>query len=303
MKYNKLGRTGLDCSKIGFGTWQIGGGRWKGITDSKALKLLNTAKDFGINIFDIALVYGQYRGENHDLNSRSLEFISKAFKGKARSEIIINLKVGQVDEYSHRSNYSPKNIVTQVDKALKKLGTDYIDICLIHAPSLKEIEDEIALTILKTLQACGKIRFLGYSIEAEPNHAELILNQKIDILMLQYNLIDRECANIFPIAERKGIGILTGGPFKRGYLTGKFDSIKDLPLKDNYWQWNINYSKDKVAQILEKAKGLKEKYGNEINLRKEALNFVAENKAVGSIVVGFREENEIVENINLLNLE
>jgi len=157
MRYNKLGRTGLDCSKIGFGTWQIGGGRWKGMSDSDSIKLLQTAKSLGVNIFDIAMVYGQYNGLNNELLSKSLDLVSKAFKGRNRSEVIINLKVGQVDEYSHRSNYSPENIVRQVEFALKKLATDFIDICLIHAPSLKEIKDEKAITILRTLQACGKI--------------------------------------------------------------------------------------------------------------------------------------------------
>ncbi len=303
MEYNKLGRTGLDCSKIGFGTWQIGGGRWKSITDSNAVRLLQSAKSNGINIFDVALVYGQYCSSGHELHSKSLELLSKAFKGKARSEVIVNLKVGQVDEYSHRSNYSPKNIVLQVEKALKKLDTDYIDICLIHAPSIKEIENEIAITILKTLQASGKIKFIGYSIEAEPNHAKEIIKQNIDVIMLQFNLFDTECIDIFPIAEKNGIGILSGGPFKRGYLTGKFNSINDLPIEDNYWKWNINYSPEKVISILDRVKDLKKKFGGELNLRKEVLNFVHKKNPNGSIIVGFREHHEVSENINLLNLK
>ena len=57
MLYNKLGRTGLDCSILGFGTWQIGGGRWKSLSESNSVELLRFAKERGINIFDVAAVF------------------------------------------------------------------------------------------------------------------------------------------------------------------------------------------------------------------------------------------------------
>jgi len=120
--------------------------------------------------------------------------------------------------------------------------------------------------------------------------------------MLQYNLIDIDCQSVFFDAEKSGIGVLTGGPFKRGYLTGRFNTIKDFPIEDNYWEWNLRYNPQKVKSILAKVNLLKEKYGSEENLKRQALKFIDAKNRSGSIIVGFRKDKEIVENQNYLNL-
>lgn len=296
MIYNKLGRTGLDCSKLGFGTWQIGGGRWKGLNDSDSIELLRKANEIGVNIFDAAVVYGQYRGAFNEKRSRSLELLGKAFPKNKRNDIIICVKIGQIEEYSHRAIYRPENLVKQVKEALLQLDTDYIDICLIHAPSLSEVKDQRAISVLQTLQAIGIVKFIGYSFEDEPDHVRIALNHEIDVIMLQYNLIDDSCDEIFDLALTKGIGILVGGPLKRGYLSGEFEKIDDLPLDDDYWNWNLRYSKSKVENTLKKVVDLKRKYGSAKSLRKEAFRYIIKHKAVSSVIVGHRKENEVEEN-------
>src|SRR5262245_37355841 len=130
MKYAELGRTGLDCSRLGFGTWQIGGGRWKGLETKESIALLNHAVDSGINTFDAAVIYGQYRGEFDERRSHSLELLGEAFGRTRRDEVIVCLKLGQLDEYSHRAVYYPRNMVDELHRALKELKTDYVDVCL-----------------------------------------------------------------------------------------------------------------------------------------------------------------------------
>jgi len=296
MIYNKLGRTGLDCSKLGFGTWQIGGGRWKGLNDEDSIKLLRKAKELGINIFDAAVVYGQYRGESNEKKSRSLDLLGKAFEGESRKNVIFCLKIGQVDEYSHRAVYEPNNLVAQVQSALLQLNTDYIDICLIHAPTISEVKEQKAISVLQTLQALGIVKFVGYSFEDELEHSKLALEQKIDVLMLQYNLIDDSCLEAFEIAESRGVGVLVGGPLKRGYLSGEFDKVEDLPKDDDYWQWNVRYSRKKVEDILESCFELKNKIGDSKLFRKHAFNHILKNSGVNSMIVGHRNETEIIEN-------
>jgi aryl-alcohol dehydrogenase-like predicted oxidoreductase len=296
MVYNKLGRTGLDCSKLGFGTWQIGGGRWKGMSDDESISLLRKAKQFGINIFDAAVVYGQYRGEYNEKRSHSLELLGKAFPKEKRNEIIICLKIGQIDEYSHRAFYKPDRLVKQIRQALIQLDTDYRDICLIHAPSLSEVISQQALRVIQTLRALGLVKFIGYSFEDEPENAKIAIDQDIDVLMLQYNLIDTSCSEIFNLAERKGVGVLVGGPLKRGYLNGEFEKISDFPTEDDYWNWNLRYSRKKVEQTLQKVNDLKAKYGDAKHLREKAFDFINCNHGVSSIIVGHRKELEVEEN-------
>jgi myo-inositol catabolism protein IolS len=301
MKYNKLGRTGLDCSRLGFGTWQVGGGRWKALERDDSVRLLRYAADCGINLFDAAFVYGQYHGELKERRSHSLELLGAAFDADRRNQIIICLKLGQVDEYSHRATYDPRNLVEEFRSALLELRTDYVDICLIHAPSLSEVRDGRALAVVQTIQAMGAAKFIGYSFEAEPDHARIAVAQGIDVMMFQYNLLDTECAEIFGIARERGIGTLIGGPFKRGYLSGQFGTVDDLPREDNYWDWNLRYSPDKVKSVLTQACLLKKKAGSARELRKKALRQILQQAGANCAVVGHRIKEEVADNIKVLD--
>lgn len=296
MLYRKLGNTGYDISVIGFGTWQLGGCRWEDLTEQDSLSLLTQANDLGVNIFDVAVIYGQYCDENKYLQSKSQERLGNAFEHR-RDKVIYCLKLGQFDEYSHRHDYEPKRIIEQFTQSLRRLKTDYIDVCLIHAPSIHKIKDEKAITILQTLQAQGYIKAIGYSFEAEPEHVLAAVDQKIDVIMLQYNLIDQECKNAIELARLHGIGILAGGTYKRGYLTGKFRSINDLPMVDDYWKWNVNLNKFKVEANLKKVNNLLAQYGSAESLREKSLHFILEHAGVSSCIIGHRHIHEVIENI------
>ena len=127
MKYRKLGNTGFDVSEVGFGTWQIGGKRWKAGSEIDKIKLLREAKKLGVNIFDAAVVYGQYKDEDGHLQSESQELLGKAF-AENRDGVYYCIKFGQFDEYSHRSDYNPDRIIDQFKQSLRRLNTDYIDL-------------------------------------------------------------------------------------------------------------------------------------------------------------------------------
>lgn len=300
MLYRKLGNTGYDVSAIGFGTWQIGGYRWEDFGEQDSINLLTEANDLGVNIFDVAVIYGQYADDNHYLQSRSQERLGKAFE-KRRDKVIYCLKLGQFDEYSHRHDYDPKRIIEQFNQSLRRLKTDYIDVCLIHAPSINKIKDEKAITILKTLQAQGYVKAIGYSFEAEPMHVQAAIGQQIDVIMLQYNLMHQSCQHAISLAQDDGIGILVGGPYNRGYLTGRYQKLSDLPLTDDYWDWNTKLNPYKVEQNLQQINTLLSTYGSPEALRKKSLEFILDEPGVNSCVVGHRHINEVIENIQLIS--
>lgn len=207
MKFSKLGRSGFDVSRLGFGTWQIGGGRWKAMSDDDSVKLLRSAVERGVNIFDVAYVYGQYRNENAVLESRSLELLGKALGDPSiRDSTFVCLKVGQLDEFSHAADYSPRRIVENFRHALALLQREVAEICLIHAPSLAEVEQGRALAVVETLKGLGLAKAIGYSFENEPEHVAIALRQPVDVLMLQYNLIDTEMF----VCSRSGVATRGG---------------------------------------------------------------------------------------------
>jgi aryl-alcohol dehydrogenase-like predicted oxidoreductase len=298
--YRKLGNTGFDVSTVGFGTWQIGGGRWRQIDDLEAVHVLQSARDLGVNIYDAAVVYGQYNDESGELRSRSRELLGKAFRCR-RDEVYICLKVGQFDEYSHRSDFDARRIVDQLNASLRALGTDWVDICLIHAPSLQDVRDGKAIEVLKTLQALGKVRAIGYSFENEPDHVQAALQQRVDVIMLQYNLIDTDCASVITQARDHGVGILIGGPYKRGYLTGRFNTIEELPMEDDYWKWNLDHNPAKVVRTLAAVDARRKDCVDDVSFRRKALRFILDHPGVASAIVGHRSMAEVKENLELVN--
>lgn len=300
MQYRKLGNTGFDVSVIGFGTWQIGGGRWSSQSDARSIELLQKSNDLGVNIFDVAVVYGQYSDEQGYLQSRSQELLGEAFSDR-RDRVIYNLKLGQYEEYSHRHNYAPERLVEQFQHSLRRLKTDYIDICMIHAPSIEVVQDARAIAVLKTLQALGLVKAIGYSFESEPKHVEAALEQDIDVIMLQHNLIDRACNDMISLAEQHGVGILVGGPYKRGYLTGRYKTVADFSLEDDYWRWNLRYNKGKVEDILSQVNALLKQHGSAEVLKKAALAYILKKSNVASCVIGHRNIEEVLDNIKLVS--
>ncbi|SCF29036.1 aldo/keto reductase [Micromonospora saelicesensis] len=294
--YRKLGSTGFDVSVLGFGTWQIGGGRWATSGEEEALRTLRTARDAGVNIFDAAVVYGQYADARGYCQSRSQELLGKAF-GPMADDIFICTKVGQYDELSHRGNFGAERLVEQVRQSLRRLRTDVLDICLVHAPSLSEVRRGLAIEVLRTLQAIGWIRAVGYSFENEPCHVMNALDQPIDVIMLQYNILDSQCGEAIDRAQERGIGVLVGGPYKRGYLTGRYRSLEDLPMEDDYWSWNVRRNPRKVAATLQQVATMAKDVPAAADLRARALQFVVSKSGVSSAIVGHRSAAELVENL------
>jgi aryl-alcohol dehydrogenase-like predicted oxidoreductase len=184
---------------------------------------------------------------------------------------------------------------------LRVLGSEWVDICLIHAPSLQDVREGKANEVLKTLQALGKVRSIGYSFEAEPEHVRAALAQRVDVIMLQYNLIDTSCASVITTAEDHGVGILVGGPYKRGYLTGRFNTVEDLPTHDDYWKWNLDHNAAKVVRTLDAVDAQRKDSVDEVSFRRRALRFVVDHPGVSSAIVGHRSMAEVQENIELVN--
>lgn len=300
MKYRKLGQTGFDVSVVSFGTWQLGGRRWHDLGSDEAERLLHQALDQGVNLFDSSTVYGQRIDENGYLQSQAQERLGKAFR-KNRDEVYYCVKLGQFDEFSHRSDYSPRRMVEEVKQSLRRLQTDHIDILLVHAPTLEKVEDEKAYSVIATIRDLGLAKAIGYSFEAEPIHAQSALKQPIDVIMLQYNLLEQQCGDVLSQLDRSGIGVLVGGPFKRGYLSGKYRNLDDLPLQtEDYWNWNVTRNKLKVEATLDKVRGLLDLYGSASELRRQALSFILNRSGVSAAVIGFQGAAEIAEATNIV---
>jgi aryl-alcohol dehydrogenase-like predicted oxidoreductase len=226
MRYRRLGNTDLELSEIGFGAWTIGADWWGHIDDQTAISLLNRALDLGINYFDTADQYGQGRSER---------LIGEAFQGR-RNRVVIGGKFGY-DFYNHvptpgehkemPQNFEPEFIRFALEQTLTRLGTDYIDLWLVHNARMNAIGDDALWETLDDLQRAGKVRHygvaLGPAIGWQDEGVHAMSSRPIDSMQIIYNMLEQDPGRaFFPVAEEQGVGLLVRVPHSSGLLEGKY---------------------------------------------------------------------------------
>ncbi|CAB4244419.1 Aldo-keto reductase YhdN [Methylacidimicrobium sp. AP8] len=225
MEYTSLPGLEEQVSRIGLGTWVMGGWMWGGAEEADAVAAIETAVDAGICLVDTAPVYGFGRAE---------EIVGKAVRNIGRDKIVLATKGGL--EWNAREeirrNSSPERLRREVDESLRRLRVDWIDLYQIHWPDARVPIEKTAETLLD-LQARGKIRALGVSnyspeqMEAWRKVAPLHTDQP------PYNLFERGIEkDVLPYCRAHGIGVIAYGVLCRGLLTGKFTARHTFPPGD-----------------------------------------------------------------------
>jgi aryl-alcohol dehydrogenase-like predicted oxidoreductase len=221
MEYVKI--VGLDASRIGIGTWAIGGWMWGGTNEAEAIATIHAALDDGINLIDTAPVYGFGRSE---------EIVGKALAGR-RQQAIIATKVG-VDWPDGKivRNSSPARLRKELEESLRRLKTDVIDIYQIHWPDDSVPIEETART-LEAFRREGKIRAIGVSNFSPKQMDRFRSVAPLATIQPPYNLFEREIeAEILHYAGRNGLVVLAYGALCRGLLTGKITAATEFKGDD-----------------------------------------------------------------------
>jgi methylglyoxal reductase len=230
MLYRKLGSSGIDISAVGFGAWAIGGWMWGGADDTQAIEAIHAALDHGINLLDTAPIYGFGRSE---------EIIGRAIEGR-RDKVVLATKCGMVwdreqgEFFFHSSAEGvtmrpsekkiykclrPDSIREEVERSLKRLGTDRIDLYQTHWQDSTTPIPETMATLLK-LKEQGKIRAIGIS---NAKVDQLKAYGPIDSDQEKYSLLDRDIEQngSLEYCRQQSIAILAYSPLANGLLTGK----------------------------------------------------------------------------------
>lgn len=222
VEYVQLGKSDLKVHPIGLGTNAVGGHNIYPNTDEAAGKqLVRIAIDNGINMLDTAYMYGPGRSE---------ELIGEVVKESGRrSDIVIATKVStKFVEGSITHDNSPKFLLEEVEKSMKRLQTDYIDLLYIHFPDSDTPKDE-AVGTLKELKDEGKIRAIGVSNFSLNQLKEANKDGYVDVFQGEYNLLRREAeTNYFPYTTEHNISYIPYLPLASGFLTGKYRIESDL---------------------------------------------------------------------------
>ena len=294
MKYRTLGRTNFSVSEIGFGAWAIGGnqfGNSYGTTkDSESIEALQYAFDQGCNFIDTADVYGHGHSE---------ELIGKAVEG-IRQKIFIATKTGADFYHSPgRLNFDAEYIRFTLEKSLRRLNTDYIDLYQLHNPPLHLIQDGSVFEILFKLKTEGYIRAIGLSIFDPTEGTTAIRNDSIDCLQVVFNIFNRQAAkDLFPLARDNNIGVIAREPLNNGILTGKFSGDEHFEDGDIRSKWTQKY----FEHLVNFTQSLKNQVKTEDRtLAQTAIQFVLAQSAVSTVIPGMKSTDQVKENFRSIH--
>jgi aryl-alcohol dehydrogenase-like predicted oxidoreductase len=237
MEYVKLGRTGLDVSRIclgcmTYGDPQRGAHSWT-LGEEESRPFIRKALDLGINFFDTANVYSAGSSE---------EIVGKALKDFAqRDQIVLATKVfNRMHEGPNGMGLSRKAILSEIDKSLKRLGTDYVDLYQIHRwDPATPIEE--TLEALHDVVKAGKARYIGASsmFAWQFSKALYLAEQhgwtRFATMQNHYNLLYREEEReMMPLCQDQGIGVIPWSPLARGRLTRDWDEGTERSQTDEF---------------------------------------------------------------------
>lgn len=215
MEYTEITGINVKPSRIGLGTWAIGGWMWGGTDEQKSIDTIHSALDKGINFIDTAPAYGFGLSE---------EIVGKAVEQYGnRKGLVIATKTGiewTEDEEVFR-NASRERIFKEVEDSLERLRTDYIDVYQVHWPDPIISVSETADT-MKQLYEEGKIKAIGVSNFSPQQMDDFRKVAPIHTCQPPYNLFEREIEDdVLPYCLENNIVLLTYGALCRGLLTGK----------------------------------------------------------------------------------
>jgi aryl-alcohol dehydrogenase-like predicted oxidoreductase len=291
MEYRTLGRTGVSVSSLCLGAMMFGA--WGNPDHDESIRIIHRALDAGINFIDTADVYSQGESE---------EIVGKALAGR-RDDVVLATKFhGTMGEDPNRRGNSRRWIVQEVEASLRRLGTDWIDLYQVHRPEPGTDIDE-TLGALTDLVRAGKIRYFGSStfppsaiVEAQWV-ADRRGRERFVCEQPPYSMLVRGVeAEVLPVCERYGMGVIPWSPLAGGWLTGRYRKGQELPQSARAerlpWRYDLSLPENQAKlDAAERLAQLAERAG--ISLIHLALAFVLRHPAVTAAIVGPRTMEQL----------
>ncbi len=223
MKYRVLGRTGWEVSEISFGAWAIGGA-WGHVSDDDAVGALHAAIDRGVNFIDTADVYGDGRSER---------LVAGVLKER-KERIYVATKAGRRLDPHVSAGYNRGNLNGFVERSLRNLGTETIDLLQLHCPPTEVYCRPEVFGVLDDMVQAGKLRHYGVSVEKVEEGLKALEYPNVQSVQIIFNIFRQRPADyFFARAREKKVGILARVPLASGLLTGKMSGASSFPADDH----------------------------------------------------------------------
>lgn len=309
MKFKKVKQIKEELSVLGLGCWGFSGGDvWDGTNDEDSIKAIHAAVDAGINFYDVAPIYGFGHAE---------EVLGKALSNGKREKVIVASKCGLIWDKNRnvKNNLTKNSILKEIDDSLKRLNTDYLDLYQLHWPDPNTSIEE-TIEAIEFLKKSGKIRYFGVTNFSLESVSKIMEMTSVDSQQGLYNMMERNPSSyhtipldyrtedeVLPFCEKNGQAYLPYSPLFQGLLTGTFK------LENNFSQSDVRSSNPKLNgedyiiyyKGVEKLKEIAKEIGKPLN--EIAINWLAKNPAVTSIIAGAQKVEHIEMNLKALQWE
>ena len=291
MKNTALGRSGLQVSRIAFGTWQLGGD-WGRFDEDTAVQAIRRARELGVNFFDTAQGYGFGASER---------LLGKALRDELtrnREQVVIATKGAlRMADSGLVRDASPEWLRQGVDASLTALGIDYIDLYQVHWPDAKVPAAETA-GALRELIAEGKIGHVGVSNYDAKQMAEFAETLPVETLQPPYHLFRREIEDdVLPYSREHNIGVLVYGPLAHGLLTGTL--TENTTFTDDDWRSkSAVFTGDTYRDNLLAVRALEKLAADRgMTVSQLAIAWTLANPAVHVAIVGARQAKHVEDSL------
>jgi aryl-alcohol dehydrogenase-like predicted oxidoreductase len=295
MRYRKLGKTGLEVSELGFGSWGIGADAWIGADDDESLRALRLAIEKGVNFLDTAYAYGDGHSERlvGTVVRESAETVYVASKVPPK-----NMEWPAQPGVRAEEIFPADWIVACTERSLQDLGLETIDVQQLHVWSDEWVGQDDWLDAIDRLKRDGKIRFFGVSInDHQPENAiRLVESGLVDTVQVIYNVFDQSPEDaLFPAVEAARVGVIVRVPFDEGALTGSVRPDTTFPEGDFR---NGYFAGERKREVWERVQAIARDLDVEIErLAEVALRFCLSHPATSVVIPGMRSTRNVERNV------
>ncbi|HVY83037.1 MAG TPA: aldo/keto reductase [Steroidobacteraceae bacterium] len=304
MQYTRLGSTGLVVSRLAFGAMTFTQGNkdfgsvYK-VGAELAAELVGRALDAGVNFFDTADGYA--RGESETLLGQALR--------ARRNDVIVATKVGiRSGTALTQAGLNRRHILWSVDQSLRRLGTDWIDIYIVHREDPNTPLEE-TLVALDEIVRAGKVRYLGFSNWSAWKVAAAVAFQKANGLapfthgQMYYSLLGRDVEyDVIPMMAHHGLGLTVWSPLASGFLSGKYTRESLSDPQNRYSGFDLlPFDKERGFELVERVRAIARERG--ASVAQVALAWLLAKRAVTSVILGATKRAQLDDNLGAVNVK
>jgi voltage-dependent potassium channel beta subunit len=296
LNYRRVGKTGLKVSEIALGAWLTYGGS---VEAKQAKSIIKVALGLGVNFLDLADIYSYGKAE---------EVVGRIIKDIQRSDLVLSSKLfWPMSENINDRGLSRKHVIESVEKSLKRIGTDYLDIYFCHRFD-PETEIEETVRAMDDLVRQGKILYWGTSVWSAAQIEQAVSDARSwcayapVVEQPRYNMLDRHIElEIMPTCLRHGMGLTVFSPLAQGLLTGKYGDGAPPGSRGATTPW---LREDLTRENTEKTKQLaKIARSLDVTLSQLALAWVLRRPEVSCAIIGATSVEHVKENVKAVEIE